>query len=165
MEYISVGKIMEPFALKGAVKIASDFKYGNKIFIPKNKLYIGEDKNELIIKTSKFYKNRYYISFNDINHINDVLPYIKKIVYITKDQLIFDNDQYIINDIIDFDVYEDDILLGKISDIKKINNDIELFEINKSGKKYLIPNNKEFIKEIDKNKKIIIVKLIKGLIE
>ena len=40
IKYINVGKIVNTHALKGEVRIISDFEFKDRVFIPNNVLYI-----------------------------------------------------------------------------------------------------------------------------
>ena len=44
MKYVLIGKLVNTHGLKGEVRILSQFKYKNKVFIPGMKIYIGKDK-------------------------------------------------------------------------------------------------------------------------
>ena len=45
IKYINVGKIVNTHALKGEVRIISDFEFKDRVFIPNNVLYIGQFKD------------------------------------------------------------------------------------------------------------------------
>ena len=46
MEYVYVGKIVNTHALKGEVRLISDFEYKDRVFKIGNNLYIGHFKNK-----------------------------------------------------------------------------------------------------------------------
>lgn len=162
MEYISVGKIMEAFALKGEVKIASDFKFGDLVFKEGNTLYVGDNKKPFLITKTRFYKDRYYVLFKGFNHINLITPYLKSIVYFNKDDLIL-KDNYLNEDIIGFDIIEHEITVGKLNNVIDMGKNNEIFEIIDKNATFMIPNKPEFVKKIDFDNKQIIVELIKGM--
>ncbi|HPE15282.1 MAG TPA: ribosome maturation factor RimM [Bacilli bacterium] len=163
MEYISVGKIMETFALKGEVKIASNFKLKEKVFVAGNNLYVGNNKECLVISKIRFYKDRVYVLFEGFNHIDEAEKYLKEIVYIKKEEISLDGD-YLDEDIIGFNIIDKSKNIGILKKINYVGNN-SLFEISSNNKTFYIPNNKEFIKKIDFGKKEIIVETIKGMIE
>ena len=45
MKYVLIGKLVNTHGLKGEVRILSDFKYKDRVFIPGMKIYIGKKKN------------------------------------------------------------------------------------------------------------------------
>jgi len=161
MEYLSVGKIMEPFALKGEVKIASDFKYSIEVFKVGNIIYLGEDKKPLKITKSRFYKNRYYVLFEGYNDINEISSFLKKIVYFKREDLNIGN-SYLKSDIVGFNVVEDGVIIGVLDDVIDMNGR-EIYRVKSNNDYFMIPNNSEFIKEIDVLNKKITVKLIEGM--
>ncbi len=61
----------------------------------------------------------------------------------------------------------EDVNFGKVGVIKGINDTTAqaLFEIDREGIEILIPMNDEFIKKVDRRKKIILVETPEGLIE
>ena len=77
MEYIYVGKIVNTHGIKGEIRILSDFKYKNEIFKENFKLYIGTQKQEMIIKSYRKHKMYDMVLFYDINDINEVLKEAK----------------------------------------------------------------------------------------
>ena len=161
MEYLSVGKIMEPFALKGEVKIASDFKYGDEVFKKNNTVYLGENKMPLKILKSRFYKNRYYVLFEGFNDINQITGFLKKIVYFKREDLNIGSN-YLKEDLVGFKIIEDGKEIGVLEDVIDMNGR-EIYSVKDNSKTFMIPNNSEFIKEINVDKKEIIVKLIEGM--
>jgi 16S rRNA processing protein RimM len=161
MEYLSVGKIMEPFALKGEVKIASDFKYSSEVFKVGNTIYLGEDKRTLKISKSRFYKNRYYVLFEGYNDINEISSFLKKIVYFKREDL-NTNGSYLKSDIVGFNVIEDGVTIGILDDVIDMNGR-EIYRVKSDNNYFMIPNNSEFIKGIDALNKRITVKLIEGM--
>lgn len=161
MEYLSVGKIMEPFALKGEVKIASDFKYSSEVFKKDNILYLGDDKLPIKISKSRFYKNRYYVLFDGYKDINEIGCFLKKIVYFKREDLNIGSN-YLKEDIVGFKIIEEGNLIGILDDVIDMNNR-EIYRIKSNDDYFMIPNNSEFIKKIDADKKEIVVKLIEGM--
>ena len=43
MEYIVIGKIVNTHGIKGEVRLLSNFKYKEKVFVPKFTIYIGKE--------------------------------------------------------------------------------------------------------------------------
>ena len=44
MKYVLIGKLVNTHGLKGEVRILSNFKYKDRVFVPGMKIYIGKDK-------------------------------------------------------------------------------------------------------------------------
>ena len=63
MKYIYIGKIVNTHALKGEVRLISNFEFKEKVFIPGNTLYMGHyktpEKIETYRKFRKFWRKNY----------------------------------------------------------------------------------------------------------
>ncbi len=161
MEYIFVGEIVNTHGTKGEVRIISDFKYKEKIFVKDFTLYVGRFKDELKINKYRPYRIYDMITFKEKDNINDVIMYKGDNVYINKNDLIVDG---LLNEqLIGLEVYYNNEKIGFVEHI--VNNKAHDILVIKSGKKnHLIPNLDEFIEKIDFNKKVIYIKEIEGLI-
>ncbi len=163
MKYVYLGKIVGTHGIKGEIKILSDFKYKNKIFKKGFKLYIGPEKIEEIILSYRHHKIFDMIVLNNFNSINDVLKYKGYNVFINKEDLILNNDEFLNEDIIGLSVYILEQYIGIVKKIDKLPKEILIVENDK--KHYLIPYVSDIIECINLKERKIIVKDIKGLIE
>ena len=150
MNYICVGKIVNTHALKGEVRIISDFEYKSKVFKVGASLFVGESKDELLIESYRVHKNFDMIKFVGIDYINDVLKYKGSKVYIDKDKLNLNDEELLIDEILDMNIYSNDKLVGKVSEYRSDNGN-KMIRVN--GK--MIPFNNDFISKIDKKNGII----------
>lgn len=150
IKYIYVGKIVNTHALKGEVRIISDFEYKDRVFIPNNVLYIGQFKDREVIETYRKHKQYDMVKFVNIDYINDVLKYKGCNVYIDEDSLNLDSDEILEDEFLLMSVYDDDKLIGKIEEYR-CDNGNKMIRLN--GK--FIPYNKDFITKIDKENNII----------
>ena len=150
MKYIYVGKIVNTHALKGEVRLISDFEYKERVFKKDNILYIGNEKCELKIETYRQHKQFDMVKFYGIDYINDVLKYKGSKAYVDEKILNLKEDEILISDICNYEVYLDDKLVGKITEYRSDNGN-KLVKVND---KY-IPYNNNFISKYDKiNKRI-----------
>lgn len=150
MKYIFIGRIVNTHALKGEVRIVSDFEFKDRIFKENTLLYIGENKDKEIIETYRKHKQFDMVKFKGIDYINDVLKYKGSKVYIDESILNLKDNEILISDLINMDVYNDNKYVGKITEYRSDNGNNMLRVNNK-----LIPYNKDFITKIDKENKII----------
>ncbi|NLC48681.1 MAG: 16S rRNA processing protein RimM [Tenericutes bacterium] len=149
-DYIYIGKIVNTHALKGEVRIISDFEFKDRVFNINNNLYIGNNKNKETIETYRRHKNYDMVKFIGIDNINDVLKYKGNTVYILSSQLILNDDELLSDDLINIDAMYENIVIGKIKEYQN-NNGNKIVKIND----IYIPYNKNFIEKIDiKNNKI-----------
>lgn len=164
MEYIKIGKIVNTHGIKGELRIKSDFEYKEKVFQKGFNLYIGEDKIKEKINTYRHHKEFEMVTFNEYNNINQVLKYLKKDVYIDKEDLNLKNDEYLEDDLIGFTVIVNGEDVGELISITKASPTNKIMEINYKGKRILIPYHQDFILKLDLQKRKIEVKLIEGMI-
>ena len=155
MDFIYVGKIINTFGIKGEVKIISDFYLMNKVFIKGFKLYITPMYIEEEISNVRFHKGCNLVLFKNYNNINDVLKYKGMGVYIKRNDLNLNEDEYLLEDLINYDVYDNDLYIGKVIGISK-NNSV-LLKVKKE-KEFYIPFIDEFIINVDNLNKVIITK-------
>ena len=150
MKYIKVGKLVNTHALKGEVRIISNFEYKDRVFKINNTLYIGMSKSEEVIETYRVHKNFDMVKFKGIDNITDVLKYKGSAVYVNIDDLKLKDDEVLIEELLGMSVIVNNKLLGSITDYID-NNGNKLVVVNN---KY-IPYNKDLIEKIDKiNRKV-----------
>ncbi len=150
MNYIYVGKIVNTHALKGEVRLISNFEFKERVFKKDNVVYVGLEKESLKIETYRKHKQFDMLKFYGIDYINDVLKYKGSNVYINEDDLKLSDNEILISDITNYEVYLDEKLVGKISEYRSDNGN-KLIKVND---KY-IPYNDTFITKYDKiNKRI-----------
>ena len=140
MKYIFIGRIVNTHALKGEVRIVSDFEFKDRIFKENTLLYIGENKDKEIIETYRKHKQFDMVKFKGIDYINDVLKYKGSKVYIDESILNLKDDEILISELINMDVYNDNKYVGRITEYRSDNGNNMLRVNNK-----LIPYNLSLI--------------------
>ena len=153
---ILIGKYVNTHGIKGEIRIKSDFKYKEKVFIVGNKIYLND--KVFIINSYRVHKDYDMITLNGINDINDILPLKGSLVYFDKESLNLNQDEYLDTDLIGFIVYMDNILKGRVVEIEYLNKNKKLLKISDK----LVPF--ELIKKIDFEKKEIILEKVEGLL-
>ncbi len=116
-EFILIGKITGTHGIKGELKIISDFEKKNLVFQKGFKIYL-EDK-EFNITSYRVHKNFDMITINSLNDINEVIKYVGLNVFVKRMDLNLKENDYLLNDLINFDVYDEDIHLGIVNSIYK----------------------------------------------
>lgn len=159
MEYICIGVLVNTHALKGEVRIISDFEYKEKVFKLGNNLYIGPNKILENINSYRKHKNYDMVTFVGKNKIEEVINYKGMKVYFNKEDLNLDSNEYLDSDLINLEVIYNGNIIGKIDNIE-INANKKLFVINDK----LIPYNNNFIEKIDLINKTITLKNLDGLL-
>ena len=82
MKYVYIGKIVNTHALKGEVRILSNFEFKDRVFKPGIKVYMGQFKTEEEIETYRPHKQFDMVKFVNIDNIQDVLKYKGDAVYV-----------------------------------------------------------------------------------
>ena len=167
MRYLEVGEILTTHGIKGEVKVKietsnpiSRFKKGNELY-----LLIGNNYQKITIDTFRMHKGMALISFNNITNINDVLAYIGKKIYVDKDSLPeLDEDDFYYDDLIGMDAFDNNALIGVVSDVLEVPQGAILVITKNDGKEGLVPFVSEFVKDVDLDNKKIYLELIEGLL-
>lgn len=150
MKYIYIGKIVNTHALKGEVRLISNFDFKDRVFKKDFKVYIGNYKDMEVIETYRNHKQYDMVKFKGIDYINDVLKYKGCNVYINEEDLTLEDDELLESDYPGMELYNNEELVGKIEHYRNDNGN-EMLRVND---KY-VPYNKNFITKIDKkNNKI-----------
>ena len=158
MDKIYIGKIVSTHGIKGELKILSDFEYKSKVFVVGNKLII--DDKEYTIKSYRVHKNFDMVTLDDYKDINEVLFLLKKDVYVSKDELSFNDNEILDSELMEYKVLTNTGNVGIIKEIFKASETNKIIRVL-FDKEVLIPYS--FIKKIDKSNKEVIVELIDGM--
>ena len=160
MDKVYIGKIVSTHGIKGEVKIKSDFPYKDKVFVIGGKLII--DDNIYVIKSYRVHKNFDMVTLNDYQDINEVLFLLKKDVYVLKEDLNLQGDEILDSDLITFKVLTNE---GKEGIIKEVFMASETNKVLRVlfDKEVLIPYNSPMIESVDKENKVIKVRMIDGM--
>ena len=164
MKYVLIGKIVNTHGLKGEIRILSDFKYINKVFIPEMKIYIGHDKVEEKIKTYRHHKIFEMITMDGYDDIDQILKYKGEYIFVNKEDIKLGENEYLNEDIIGLKVYVEDRYLGIVKKIENHNGN-QILVVLGDNKNYLIPYNFDIIVKVNLEKKEIIVNNITGLFD
>jgi 16S rRNA processing protein RimM len=167
-DYYYLGKITKKYSFKGEVllKIDTDqpsyYKKIKSLFIYKeNKLTLHK------IEVARFHKDSLLrLKFEGINSEKEANSIINCDIYLPINNLpILTGNKFYYHDVINYLIIDEDFgEIGKIISIKE-NISQDLFVIDHNKNEVLIPIHDEFIIEVDKKKKQIIVKTPEGLID
>lgn len=166
-KYFEVGQIVNTFGVKGMLKVkpftddVNRFEELKKVYICKK-----EKLEEVEIEEVKYHKDMVLLKVKGIEDMNEAEKV--KGLYLKidrKNAKKLPKDTYFIADLLSLEVYSDTgELLGKVDDIFRTGaNDVYVVK-NENGKQLLLPGIPDVIKEIDLEKGIIIVHLLKGLV-
>lgn len=164
MEYIKIGKIVNTHGIKGEIRLLSNFKYKEKVFVKDVDIYIGKEKIKETINSYRHHKQFEMITLKGISNINDVLKYKGEIAYIKKDDLKLKGNEYLDEDLIGFNIIIDKRIVGTVVDIRKDTYQKQLV-VNKDENIYLVPLVYGIIKDINLIEKNIELENVEGLID
>lgn len=160
MKYLYIGKLVNTHGIKGEVRIISNFRHKDKVFVNGFKFYVGKDKKEYEVETYRRHKNFEMVVFKD-NHDINLIEHLKgTLVYINKDDLKLDENVFLSVDLIGFSVIINDKLIGTITNVL----DTPANEVLVLDNKIMIPYVDSFIIKINKEDKKVYVKDVKGLV-
>lgn len=163
-EYIYVGKIVNTHGIKGELRLLSDFKYKERVFLANRKIYIGEEHIEEVVASHRHHKIFEMITLKGYNNINQVLKYLNQNVYVKRNDLGLTSKEYLDQDLIDLNIIFNNQEVGKVLAIKKTGSNHKVIEALINNRKTLIPYHQNFIKKIDLNNHLIELELIEGMI-
>ena len=161
-DFIYVGKIVNTHGLKGEIIILSDFEKKDKVFVPGMTIYIGRKKEKEVINTYRHHKMFDMITMVGYSDINEIIRYKGLYVYIKKEDLNLDDNEYLDTDLIDLDVYVKDAKVGTITEVRDSGNN-KFIVVKTEENEVFVPLQDEFIKEVNLNDKYIVIEPIKGM--
>ena len=164
MKYVLIGKIVNTHGLKGEVRILSSFKYKDRVFKNGMKIYIGKGKICEVINSYRYHKIFDMITMDGYDNINQILKYKGEYVFINREDLILNDNEYLDEDIIGLKVIVDNLEKGIVKRIDKHNKN-EILVIKSDDRDYLIPYNFDIIENVNLEKKEMVVKNIIGLFD
>ena len=146
-DYIYIGKIANTHGIKGELRIKSDFDKKNLVFKLGNTLYIGDNYYPEVIKTYRVHKDFDMVTFNNYTNINEVLKYLKMNVYVKRSDLNLKQNEYVMSDLLGFDIIDNGQNLGKVIDY--VYNRSNTLLVIKGLKQFYIPMEGNYITKID----------------
>lgn len=163
-EYVFIGKIVNTHGIKGELRLLSNFKYKNKVFLENRKIYIGDDKKEEMIKSYRHHKVFEMITLFGYDNINEVLRFINKNVYVKKNDLDLSDKEFLDEDLINLNIVFNNQEVGHVVAVRQINPKNKVIEAVINDKPTMIPYHEDFIQNVDLENKIIELNLIEGMI-
>ena len=164
---LQVGIITATHGLKGEVKVypttddPGRFRRLKKVILDNGKVSV-----DLEIESVKYFKQFVILKFKGLDDIEQVEKYRKASLYVTRDNAVrLKKDEFFIADLIDMKVVnEDGSPLGTLRDVITTGaNDVYEVALDEGGT-VLIPAIKECILDVDVEKNVMTIHLMKGLI-
>jgi len=163
-----LGKIVKKYSFKGELlaKLDTDqpelYEHLDAIFIQVKNNFIP-----FFVESSQLHKSELLrIKFEDVDNEGDADVLLKSELYLPLEFLPkLEGNKFYFHEVINFKII--DVNFGEVGIIKAINDSTaqSLFEIDRNGIEVLIPMNDEFIIEVNRETKSILVETPEGLID
>ena len=159
MRKYTIGIIVSTHGIKGEVKILSPlsetqkqeaFKVGSRVIV--------EDQIYTITRYRR-HKQLDMLTFDGYDNINQVLPLLKKKVYKEKDELNLQDKDILDEELLEFKVKTEAGDMGIIKEIGLTGPNYKVLRLLINNREILIPYHKDFIIEINKDKKEITLRI------
>lgn len=169
-EIIEIGQITKPHGINGQIVIVTETDVNLRdlfcIIIKDEGLYVPYFINSY--KTKGY--NSYIVSIDDISTEEDASALCGKTIYVLKRDLDIeasdiDDDGFYAIDLLGYSVVENNILLGKITEINDATENALFIVTSDNGNTYYIPIADEYILDVNVDSKTILMNLPVGLID
>lgn len=170
-KYVSVGKILNFHGIKGEARVGYS-KSQLEFFLNLDKVWVKDDSNNYIplhIESAKPHKNVIIVKFEELNSINDLLPYKGALLFV-EDSIIrenLDEDEFLIDELVGLEVFDNENgkKLGFVIGVSN-NGANDLISVKTNSKKIcLVPFVKAIVPVVDIKNKKILINNIEGLLE
>ncbi len=158
---IYVGYINSFHGIKGELKVLSEFEKEDFVYKKGNIILI--DNKEYEITSVRKHKNFILITVDNLFDINLVNNLIKKDIYFKKENLNLKEGEYLLSDLINYEIIDNEKVLGKVIEIR-YNKIHKFLYCSYNNKNYYIPFIDNYINKVDIKNKIIYVKGAEELI-
>lgn len=162
-----VGVIANTHGIRGEVKVFPTTEDPKRFdWLKEVLLDTGKEKMPLEIQKVRYFKNLVIVKFKGIDNINDIEKYKGMDLYVTRENAIpLEEDEYYIADIIGAEVEtEDGKLFGMLKDVLETGANL-VYIVEHEGKEVLLPVIPDCVKDIDTEKKKVVVHIMPGLLD
>lgn len=166
-EYLAVGKVVNTHGVKGELKvmpITSDIsRFDYLLFVSVN--YDGNYK-EYRVLNCRIHKDFVLITLKGVESMDEAEKFKgQELLVHRKHAKPLEDDEYFICDIIGIEVYEDDMLLGTLTDVLETGSNDVYIITDKNKKDILLPALKSVVENVDIEGRRMQVRIPEGLID
>lgn len=166
-DLLKVGVITTTHGVRGEVKVYPTTDEPERFLeLDYVLLDTGRELRKLEIKNVKFFKNLVILKFKGVDNINDIEKYKGRDLWIPREEgQELEEDEYYIADLLGMSVVlEDGQEFGTLKDVMETGaNDVYIIDSAEHGE-VLLPAIKECILDVDLEKDVMTIHLMKGLI-
>ena len=166
-DLLKVGVITTTHGVRGEVKVYPTTDEPERFLeLDYVLLDTGRELRKLEIKNVKFFKNLVILKFKGVDNINDIEKYKGRDLWIPREEgQELEEDEYYIADLLGMSVVlEDGQEFGTLKDVMETGaNDVYIIDSAEHGE-VLLPAIKECILDVDLDKNVMTIHLMKGLL-
>jgi len=161
--YYKIGYVSKTHGLKGEVTVNTLPECPDLVSV--KTLYIGDSYVPHFIQSISVKGDKAFIKFEDLNDIDQAAGLKGASLYLPKSERPkLSRGEFYNDEVVGFEVTEDEVSLGKITDIMEAGPN-RFLVLDHNGKEVLIPIAGPFIKSVNKSKKKIVVDLPEGFLD
>lgn len=168
LDYLKIGGIISTHGLKGEVKVFPTTEDVHR-YDDLDTVYIEMPHGRLPVHVEhvRYFKNLVIVKFRGLNRIEDVQPYLKHDLYVSREDAIeLKENEYFVGDVIGLKTITDDgRILGTLEDVLETGaNDVYVISSAEDPKKeILLPVIRDVILEINPEEGYMKVHMLPGL--
>ena len=170
MNYFNVGKIVNTQGLQGEMRVLSVTDFAEERFKKGSVLALFDEKDQFVmdveIANHRKAKNFDIIKFKGMYYINDIEKYKGYSLKIAEEKLTdLQDGEFYYHEIIGSDVYENDVLIGQISEILQPGaNDV--WVVSRPGQKdLLVPYIASVVEKVSLEENKVTIHLLEGMMD
>jgi 16S rRNA processing protein RimM len=164
-DYLAVGKVVNTHGVRGELKVmpmtSDPSRFDYLLFVTAK--YEGKPK-EFRVTGARFHKNMVLLKLQGIDTMDEAEKLKGQELWVQrKHARPLEEDEFFICDLIGMDVYEEDNLLGTLTDVLETGSN-DVYVVKREGKKdLLLPALKSVVLKVDLDSKRMEVKVPEGL--
>lgn len=160
--WIYIGYVADTHGIKGELRIKSKFERKDLVFQKGMHLFFGISKKEEILVSYRPHKEFDMVLLEGYSNINEVLHLLHQDVFVKKEDLALQEDEYLYEDYIGCHIIEDEKDYGVIINVIQQGENI-IFEVDGEHHFYL-PYQKDYIVALQTAEKRMIAKNVTSLL-
>ncbi|SHF75072.1 16S rRNA processing protein RimM [Caldanaerobius fijiensis DSM 17918] len=161
LEYLIIGKIVKTHGIRGEVKVYPTTKDINRydhlkwLYLEKTEQFTRYD-----VENVRYHKNMVILKLKGVDTREEAEKLVGGLLKVDRDHAIdLEEDEYFIGDIIDLEVYNvNGVCMGKVTDVISTGSN-DVYVVNGPDGEVLIPAIKQYVKQIDIKKGMMVVEI------
>ena len=168
MEYLSLGTIIDSFGLDGTAKVFSTTTNAKQRYKKGSKLFLSKSGNDLFEVTVDHYRENgrfVFVKFSNINVKEEIEQYKGFEILVEKNTSDLKVGYYFYSDLVGCSIIDKERNeLGKVSKVEEFPAQLTLRVKREKKPDFFVPFIKQFIINVDIEKKEIMVEVLEGML-